>query len=191
MRRNVCRVMMMLLLCVWPSLLGAPTSLPAAEKSKEDIREVVLDRLMLTNAGFAVALRAVDSVDRIEMIVGFSEGHSINLAQLKKKAARPLTHDIFKTFLDRNGWQVERVVVRDLVNGTFLANLTFQKDGRQQTYDARPSDSIALALRSGAKIFVAEKVFQLQRREEEKLPQKRRPESGIAQQGARAASLPS
>ena len=177
MRHNVC---WLLLLCVWPSLLVAPDSLPAVEKSNEDIREVVLDRLMLTNAGFALALRAVNSVDRIEMIVGFSEGHSINLAQLKRKSPRPLTHDIFKTFLDRNKWQVERVVVRDLVNGTFLADLTFQKDGRRQTYDARPSDSIALALRSGAKIFVAEKVFQLQQREEEKIPRRRRPKSGIA-----------
>ncbi len=169
-----------LLLCLWPTLLVAPSSISAVEKTKEDIREVVVDRLMLTSEGFAVALRAVNSVDRIEMIVGFSEGHSINLAQQKKKAARPLTHDIFKKFLDRNGWQVERVVVRDLVNGTFLANLTFHKDGRKQTYDARPSDSIALALRSGAKIFVADKVFQLQQREEEKIPGKRGPKPGIA-----------
>ena len=176
MTRSVCSL---LLLWMWPCFLGAPNPLPAEEKPGEAGREVVLDALMLTNAGFAMTLRAVNSEDRIEMVVGFSEGHSINLAQRKEKAPRPLTHDIFKTFLDRNGWQVERVLVRDLVNGTFLADLTFQKDGQKQTYDARPSDSIALALRSNAKIFVADKVFQLQRREEEKVPRKRRPNSGI------------
>ena len=175
MRRNV---FWLLLLCVWPSLLLAPNQLPAEGKSKEQDREVVLDRLVLTSAGFALALRALNSEDRIEMIIGFSEGRSINLAKRKQKALRPLTHDIFKTFLDRNGWQVERVVVRDLVNGTFLADLVFQKDGQRQTYDARPSDSIALALRSGTKIFVAEKVFDLQRREQEK-GRRRRPRSDI------------
>ncbi len=150
---------------------------PATEK--EQAREVVLDRLALTNLGFAVTLRAVESTDRIEMMVGFLEGQSINMAHRKEKAPRPMTHDIFKTFLDRNGWRVERVVVRDLVDGTFLADLVFQKDSQRQTYDARPSDSIALALRSGAKIFVADKVFELQRREDEKAPERRKSRPGI------------
>lgn len=180
MRRSVC---WMLALLVVAALLLAQTrpSPPEKEKDKEkeSLREAVLDRLALTNMGFALTLRAVDGADRIEMLVGFLEGQSINMAQRKEKAPRPMTHDIFKTFLDRNGWRVERVVVRDLVDGTFLADLVFQKDGQKQTYDARPSDSIALALRSGAKIFVAEKVFELQRREDEKAPERRRQRPGI------------
>lgn len=179
MRRTVC---WMLVLLVLVALVFAQTRPPATEKQKENdrSREVVLDRLMLTNVGFALTLRAVEGADRIEMIVGFLEGQSINMAHRKEKAERPMTHDIFKTFLDRNGWRVERVVVRDLVNGTFVADLVFQKDGQKQIYDARPSDSIALALRSGAKIFVADKVFELQRKEDEKLPeQQRRSRPGI------------
>ncbi len=138
------------------------------------VREVTVDRVMLTNLGFALTLRALDGAGRIEMMVGFLEGESIHKAQRNEKAPRPMTHDIFKTFLDRNGWKVESVVVRDLVEGAFHADLVFQKDGQKQTYDARPSDSIALALRSGAKIFVANKVFDLQRREDEKTPEQRR-----------------
>lgn len=179
MRRTVCWVLVLLVLV---ALVFAQTRPPATEKQKENdrSREVVLDRLMLTNVGFALTLRAVEGADRIEMIVGFLEGQSINMAHRKEKAERPMTHDIFKTFLDRNGWRVERVVVRDLVNGTFVADLVFQKDGQKQIYDARPSDSIALALRSGAKIFVADKVFELQRKEDEKLPeQQRRSRPGI------------
>lgn len=171
-----------LVLLVVAALLPAQTKPPATEKPKENdrVREVVLDRLMLTNVGFALTLRAVEGADKIEMIVGFLEGQSINMAHRKEKAERPMTHDIFKTFLDRNGWRVERVVVRDLVNGTFVADLVFLKDGQKQLYDARPSDSIALALRSGAKIFVTDKVFEQQRKEDEKAPeQQRRSRPGI------------
>ncbi len=153
----------------------------AAGAEQESIREVSVDPLMLTNVGFAITLRAHDSEDRIEMMVGFLEGQSIEMARRGEKAQRPLTHDIFKTFLDRNGWKVERVVVRDLVNGTFLADLIFEKDGKRQTYDARPSDAMALALRSGTRIYVAKKVFDLQKQEDKKQepPEKRRPKPNV------------
>ena len=161
------------------ALLLAVVSSPAQEKPGA-VREVTVDRVALSNMGFfLLTLKAVEGVDRIEMIIGLLEGESIRMAQRKEKAPRPMTHDIFKTFLDRNGWKVERVLVRDLVEGAFLADLVFQKDGQKQTYDARPSDSIALALRSGAKIFVADKVFEQQRREDEKAPQQRRQRPGI------------
>lgn len=152
-----------------------------AGAEQESIREVTLDPLMLTNVGFAITLHARDSEDRVEMIVGFLEGQSIEMARRGEKAERPLTHDIFKTFLDRNGWKVERVVVRDLVNGTFLADLIFEKDGQRQSYDARPSDAMALALRSGTKIYVAKKVFDLQKQEDKKQqpPEKRRSKANV------------
>ncbi len=147
----------------------------------ESVREVTVAPAMLTNLGFALTLRAHDSEDRIEMVVGFLEGNSIEMARRGEKAERPLTHDIFKTFLDRNGWKVDRVVVRDLVNGTFLADLVFTKDGQKQVYDARPSDAIALALRSGTKIYVAQKVFDLQKEEDKKqtTPERRRPKPNV------------
>ncbi len=94
-----------LVLLVVAALLPAQTKPPATEKPKENdrVREVVLDRLMLTNVGFALTLRAIEGADKIEMIVGFLEGQSINMAHRKERAERPMTHDIFKTFLDRNG----------------------------------------------------------------------------------------
>lgn len=167
MKRTVCCLFACLaLLAVHYGHNAAPTA------EKESIREVQLERPVLTNVGFALTLRARERGDRIEMIVGFLEGQSISMAHNKEQAPRPMTHDIFKTFLDRNGWRVDRVIVRDLVNGTFLADLVVNKNGQQQVYDSRPSDAIALALRYGAKIFVADKVFQLQRREDEKVPEK-------------------
>ena len=167
----------LLALLLLSAYLPAQKKAPGAEQ--ESAREVVLDPVLLTNLGFALTLRARDSADRVEMIVGFLEGQSIEMARRGEMAERPLTHDIFKTFLDRNGWKVERVVVRDLVNGTFLADLIFQKDGQRQTYDARPSDAIALALRSGTRIFVAEKVFGQQKQEDEKMRERRRPKPNI------------
>jgi len=162
--------LLVLVLLTVPLLVSKKTT----AEEKESLREVTLQPALLTNMGFALTLRAREGNGRIEMIVGFPEGQSIEMARRGEKAPRPLTHDIFKTFLDRNGWKVERVIVRDLVQGTFLADLILEREGQKQVYDSRPSDAIALALRSGAKIFVADKVFALQRLEDEKTPPTKR-----------------
>ncbi len=160
MKRSACCLSVLLLLSVPLSGQQKP---PGAEP--QGLREVTVDPVLLTNVGVALTLRARGNGDHVDMVIGLLEGQSIEMARRGEKAPRPMTHDIFKTFLDRNGWKVERVVVRDLVNGTFLADLVLQKDGQKQVYDARPSDAIALAVRYGATIFVAEKVFVLHKQQ--------------------------
>ena len=75
-----------------------------------------------------------------------------------------MSHDLFKSFLDRNGWRVQRVLIRDLKDGTFFADMTVGKDSETQVYDARPSDAMAIGLRFGAKIFVSKRVFEEQKK---------------------------
>jgi hypothetical protein len=72
---------------------------------------------------------------------------------------RPMTHDLFSTVLERLGASLEKVVVDDYSNRTYYAKLHLRLNGQTVTVDCRPSDGIALALRAGAPIIVAEGVM--------------------------------
>jgi hypothetical protein len=79
--------------------------------------------------------------------------------------ARPMTHDLMKTLLESCSCKVDRVEIHDLKQNTFFASIYLQRaDGSTFQADARPSDAIALALRTGAEILVAEKVIHRARR---------------------------
>jgi bifunctional DNase/RNase len=76
------------------------------------------------------------------------------------KMARPMTHDLLRTLLEETGAVVARVEVTELRNNTFHAVIQLEIDGSARPVDARPSDAIALALRTGAPIFVARAVVE-------------------------------
>ena len=71
-----------------------------------------------------------------------------------------MTHDLLNRFLQLTEAKVLRVVVSDLRDSTFYAEILIHSDQRELCIDARPSDAIAIALRASAPIFVAESVFQ-------------------------------
>lgn len=97
---------------------------------------------------------------KLPIIIGAFEAQAIALALEKLNMPRPLTHDLFASFLDRMKYNVNKVVVSDLVDGTFYANIYMESDDNvSYVMDSRPSDAIALALRVNADIYVKEKVF--------------------------------
>ena len=151
-----------------PLLLFIVMGTIRAGQEEQPVREALLEDVVQGVNGIVVTLRSIDSIDRIQIVVAPAEGLSIFLAFKKQKFQRPLTHDLFKTFLDRNGWRVEKVLIRDIVNGAFHADLILGKNGKKQTYDARSSDAIALGIRYGAKIFIKEKVLEQERRLDER-----------------------
>lgn len=75
------------------------------------------------------------------------------------KPARPLTHDLLKILLDALEGKVVKIVINDLKNETYFARIFIECDGQLLSIDARPSDSIALALRTNATIFVEENIM--------------------------------
>ena len=141
---------------------------PLSAQQKNSTVEVRITELEPTPAGISITLRAVNSRDSIHMMIGFTEGESIMRGMRRQRTPRPMTHDLLKSFLDRNGWNVQKVLIRDLSQGTFLADLTVEKGQETQVYDARPSDAMALGIRYGAKIYVNEEVFERQKENEEK-----------------------
>jgi bifunctional DNase/RNase len=99
--------------------------------------------------------------------VGIFEANAIALQIDNVEPPRPMTHDLLKSVIDELGGRLERVVVSELKDNTFYATLQLRTPSGALTVDARPSDAIALALRSGARIFVEEAVIQSARSTED------------------------
>ncbi len=92
--------------------------------------------------------------------IGQTEATAILLALQGIEPPRPMTHDLLRTVIDDLGAAITRVEVTRIEGGTFYATLVLSAaDGSPVEIDARPSDSIALAVRTGAPIYLAEEVL--------------------------------
>lgn len=91
--------------------------------------------------------------------IGHPEATAILLALQGVEPPRPMTHDLLKGVLDSVHIGVERVEITRLEEGTFFAALVLRSEDRAVAVDARPSDSIALAVRTGSPIYVSESVL--------------------------------
>lgn len=101
-----------------------------------------------------VMLREANGLRRTLLIrIGQPEATAIAFALQGVEMARPLTHDLFKDTLEAMGATLQRVVVSELVQHTYFAELHIEHAGRTFTVSARPSDAIALAIRTGSPIF--------------------------------------
>ncbi len=122
--------------------------------------------------------------DRVLPIwIGPAEASAIGLEMLGKKFQRPLTHDLMVTIVKGLRATVTKVVISDLRENTFYANIVLEreKDHEIVNVDARPSDGIALALKTGAPIYLSEKVLESARDvKAAKQTQKERPKEGKA-----------
>lgn len=96
----------------------------------------------------------------LPIIIGISEVTAIKMKISGIEPPRPLTHDLLRSTILQLGATLEKIVITKLEYNTFFAKLILRtKDGEQREVDARPSDSIAIALRAEAPIFVAEEVL--------------------------------
>ena len=100
-----------------------------------------------------VLLREVDGERYLPIWIGAVEATAIAFAQQGVTPARPMTHDLFKDVLEAVGAQLEQVRITEIRDSTYYAELVFTGGIR---VSSRPSDSIALALRTGTPIFAAD-----------------------------------
>lgn len=107
-----------------------------------------------------IILKAEDDDQAVPIWIGLLEATSIASALQNIQFDRPMTHDLFKNFLDTLQIGVTRVEVCDLKDNTYYAKIYF--DGKETNFsmDARPSDAIAIALRFKAPIFLDDKVIE-------------------------------
>jgi bifunctional DNase/RNase len=106
-----------------------------------------------------VILRDADNQRTLPIWVGPVEANAIALQIENVSPARPMTHDLLRNALEGLGATVERVVISNLSDGTFFAYLQLSQGGEPVFIDSRPSDAIALSLRTKAPVFVDAKVL--------------------------------
>ncbi len=104
--------------------------------------------------------------------IGHSEAWAIAMEISGLGSKRPLTHDLFKTALAEMGGRLDKVEITELKEQTFYARLYISANGSEIDLDARPSDSIALALKAKCPIFVNEDLFTIQ---PDDIPEEMRP----------------
>jgi bifunctional DNase/RNase len=123
--------------------------------------EVTIDsvRVSLLSQHRVVILKDVSQERYLPIWIGPFEADAITIQLQGIEVARPQTHDLLKSVLEVMGVQVHHVLVNDLRNDTFYAHIVADSNSQRLEIDSRPSDAIALAVRVGAPIFVAESVM--------------------------------
>lgn len=106
-----------------------------------------------------VILRDEKHADILPIWVGPAEGLAIRLAMEGTVPPRPMSHDLIRSFIDHLSVRVSRVVVTDIKNNTYYASIHLNAQGSERTVDSRPSDAIALALRTNSPIYVTQDVL--------------------------------
>lgn len=116
-------------------------------------------RVHMLSSQHVVILREADSERYLPIWIGSWEAQSIAMRLQGVEAERPLTHDLLATMLVDLGVSVRHIVVSDLADETFRARIVLVQGGDDYEIDARPSDAIALAVRTSAPIFATEAVL--------------------------------
>jgi hypothetical protein len=107
-----------------------------------------------------IILRDPSSSAVLPIWVGIFEANAIALQIEKIVTPRPMTHDLLKSMISGMSATVEKIVITDLKENTFYALIFLNHEGKSFPIDSRPSDAIALALRTGSPIFVNSEVIE-------------------------------
>jgi bifunctional DNase/RNase len=130
--------------------------------SKTKMVEVIIDsvRVSLTNQQRIVVLRDINAERYLPIWIGPYEAESITIALQEIEVSRPQTHDLIKNILLQLNARLIRVEVLSLKDDVFYGTLIVDINGDLFEIDSRPSDALALAARTHAKILVSEEVMQ-------------------------------
>jgi bifunctional DNase/RNase len=107
-----------------------------------------------------VLLKTADGNKFLPIWIGHAEAAAILMKLQGASTPRPMTHDLMADMLEQLDAEVTRITVTDLRDNTFYASITVQQNGSELEIDSRPSDAIAIAVRSDAPIFAAERVIE-------------------------------
>lgn len=138
---------------------------------KEMLRAKIHGLALDTTSKSPVVILSAENTDRVLPIwIGHFEAWAIAMELSQIKSKRPLTHDLIATFVSELSGRIEKIEITELRDQTFYARVCLVVDGEVREIDARPSDSIAIALKTGAPIFVAADLFNI--KHEEGLPER-------------------
>ena len=107
-----------------------------------------------------VILKDIQEKSSVPIWIGLLEASAIATELEDIQLPRPMTHDLLKDILNTLKVEVVRIEINDLKDNTFFATLYLQMGGKKYTIDSRPSDAIAIALRTNSSIFMSEEVIE-------------------------------
>jgi uncharacterized protein len=117
-------------------------------------------RVHMLSTQHVVILRDLERERFLPIWIGPWEANAIAMKLQGLTPERPLTHDLFAGVLEELGASIREVVIADLADETFHARILLEAGGRIHEVDSRPSDALALAVRTGVRIFAAEDVLE-------------------------------
>ncbi len=120
---------------------------------KIQLEIVALSQSVTQAQSYAVVLGEVRGSRRLPIVIGGFEAQAIAVALEKMTPSRPLTHDLLKNLCDTFNVELDHIVINNLVDGIFYAQLVCNKDGLTVEIDSRTSDAIALAVRFGCPVY--------------------------------------
>jgi bifunctional DNase/RNase len=124
--------------------------------------EVELSRIIIneTSDQQIIVLKERHGERGFPIVIGIVEIFAIDRRLKGIKAPRPMTHDLLDSVIENLGAKIDKIVINDLRNHTFFAQIHLSSNGRTVEIDSRPSDAIALGAASNTPIYVAEHVFE-------------------------------
>jgi len=141
--------------------LVAATLVAHFTKGRQMIRVVVDSiRVSLLTQHRVVVLRETDSKRYLPIWIGPFEADAIAMAIQGHEPQRPMTHDLLKVLISDLDSQIIHILVNDIQDNTFFARIVIEQRGRTIEVDARPSDAVALAVRTEVPIYIADHVLE-------------------------------
>jgi hypothetical protein len=132
-------------------------------KKKGKYQKVTVSGIFMANAKEGVTpivFLENDEKRVLPIYIGAAEAFSIQTALEKMPYPRPLTHDLMITIMEELQSRIKEVIIDDLDDGVFFARIVVRKNGDEYEFDARPSDSLALAIRTKAPVYVSKGVME-------------------------------
>lgn len=121
---------------------------------------MALSHSVTQSHNYAVVLGEENGKRRLPIVIGGFEAQAIAVAMENMTPNRPLTHDLFKNTLDAYYIEIKEVVINNLLDGIFYAQLICEQDGNVMQIDARTSDAISMAVRFGCPIYTFEFIME-------------------------------
>lgn len=118
------------------------------------VKDVVFDQIL----GSVVLLVDLKETIILPIWIGLFEAQAIALGIHQLDTPRPMTHDLMNILCSTLGAQVNKIVVNDVREGTYFAEIYLSRGEEEIVVDSRPSDAIALALKAGVELYVTDKV---------------------------------
>jgi bifunctional DNase/RNase len=150
-----------LMVSIWVSGESMGERVALTVREEKDLLQVKVHKLIVDPTTLQPVVFLADSLEEraLPIWIGPCEANAINLEIQETKPPRPLTHDLMVRMMQKVNAKVQRIIITHSKEGTYYATLVMDRGGSLEEIDARPSDSIVMALKFKAPIFISKSLF--------------------------------